>query len=132
VVGGEEKSLAALVQHVAWSLDAESQVFVELAKGSGESGWTAEWLDEHNRRQALFHAYDSKEEAMASLRDAAQCAVRRVAAMTDAELARTGQHMPGEPKQSVARWVEVCLIAHPMDHLAAVENFAATTRSGSP
>jgi len=132
LIPAEEKTLSALVQHIAWALDAESLAFAGIAEGAGDFSWTSEWLDQQNQQHANLHANDDKAASIDALRKASKLAAGRVAAITATGLSQTGRHMPGEPERSVAEWVEVCLIAHPMDHLAAVENFNATARSGTP
>jgi hypothetical protein len=40
--------------------------------------------------------------------------------LSDAELDRRGNHMPGEPEHSVAEWIQICLIGHASEHLPAI------------
>jgi hypothetical protein len=123
-VPAEEKSVAALVHHVAWALEEESAAFAAMAGGRRESGWTAEWLDARNREQAKLYANAPRGESLERLEQAARTAIARVSRMTDDALDRRGTHMPGEPERSVAGWIEACLIGHPLDHLPALTPLA--------
>ncbi|CAN5793931.1 hypothetical protein BH20CHL4_BH20CHL4_11110 [soil metagenome] len=119
---GEEKTVAALVHHVAWAMEAESAAFLTMTEGGGDTGWTEEWLDAANREQAEVHAHDDRDSTMVHMHKSAESAVQRVSGLSDDELGRRGRHMPGEPEHSVSEWIEICLIGHPREHLPAIES----------
>lgn len=118
----EEKTVGALVHHVAWALGAEATAFLTMAQGGGDSGWTQEWLDTTNRQQAGVHARDARETTLPLLRQSAESAATMVRGLSNDELDQRGKHMPGEPEHSVSEWIEICLIAHPLEHLPAIES----------
>jgi hypothetical protein len=120
-IAAEEKTVAALVHHVAWALEAESAVFHSIAKDGPDSVWTIEWLDAENQKQAEVHAHDTKEATLDLLRRNTDLVLQRIRSLTATELERRGNHMPGEPERSVAGWIEVCLIDHPLAHLPVLE-----------
>jgi hypothetical protein len=124
-IAAEEKTVAALVHHVAWALEAESAVFHSIAKGGPDSVWTIEWLDEENRKQADVHGHDTKEATLDLLCRNTDLVLERIRSLTDTELERRGKHMPDEPERSVAEWIEVCLIDHPLAHLPVLEELLA-------
>jgi len=119
---GDEKTVAALVRHVAWAMGAESTAFLTMARGGGDTGWTAELLDSVNREQAALNAVDSRATVLALLRQNTESAVAMVRALSDPHLDQRGKHMPGEPEHSVSEWIEICLIGHPLEHLPAIES----------
>jgi uncharacterized damage-inducible protein DinB len=126
-IAAEEKTVAALVHHVAWALEAESAVFHRIAKGGPDSVWTKDWLDAENRKQAEVHAHDTKEVTLDRLRRDTDLVLKRIRSLTDIELERRGKHMPGKPDRSVAEWIEICLINHPRAHLPVIEDMLSST-----
>ncbi len=48
----EQRTVGQLLDHIAWAWVAESAAFRALARGTGSSGFTQEWLDTENANQA--------------------------------------------------------------------------------
>ena len=121
IVPAEERTIGQLVDHIAWAWEVESAAFRAIAGGAAGSGWTQEWLDAQNAEQARLSATRSRREVMRRFRESCNLAIAFVNSLSPTDLQRTGTHMPGEPERTVAGWIETCLIGHPGEHLAEIE-----------
>lgn len=130
-VPNEGRTVAALVHHVAWAYQAESQAFLEIANGRTDTGWTAEWLEAQNAEQGERFAQADRATTLAELCQAAEVARTMIAGLGEDQLARRGRHMPGEPERSVAEWIEVCLIGHAAEHQPSIERAVSGERDGN-
>ncbi len=125
-VPSEQRTAGQLVDHIAWAWEAESAAFRAIAGGASGSGWTKEWLDAQNAEQADMSARRSRREIMARYQVSRGLALAFIRGLNETELQRTGTHMPGEPARSVAGWIEVCLIGHPLEHLPEIASAVTT------
>jgi len=119
-IPSEQRTAGQLVDHIAWAWEAESAAFRAIAGGASGSGWTQEWLDAQNAEQARISKTRSRREIVARYRAARGLALAFIRGSNETELQRIGTHMPGEPARSVAGWIEVCLIGHPLEHLPEI------------
>ena len=126
-VPSEQRTVGQLIDHIAWMWEAESAVFQAIADGADGSGWTQEWLDTENALQARISATRTPAETRNRFESGKATAIAFIAGLTPDQFERTGTHMPGEPPRPIRGWIEVCLIAHPLDHLPAIES--AVSRS---
>jgi hypothetical protein len=118
----EQRTAGQLVDHIAWAWEAESAAFRAIAGGAEGSGWTQEWLDAQNAEQAEISATRSRKEIVRRYRASRDLALAFIRGLNETELLRMGMHMPGEPARTVAGWIEVCLIGHPLEHLPQIES----------
>ncbi len=121
LVPAEERTIGQLVDHIGWAWEVESAAFRAIAGGASSSGWTHAWLDTQNAEQARLSAKRTKREILQHYRQSRNLAIAFVDSLSPTDLQRTGTHMPGEPERTVAGWVEACLIGHPREHLAEIE-----------
>ena len=119
-IPSEQRTAGQLIDHIAWAWEAESAAFRAIAGGASGSGWTQEWLDAQNAEQADSSARRGRREIVARYRASRGLALAFIRGLNETELQRTGTHMPGEPERSVAGWIEVCLIGHPLEHLPEI------------
>lgn len=119
-IPSEQRTAGQLVDHIAWAWEAESAAFRAIAGGGAGSGWAQEWLDAQNAEQARLSAKRTRPEIVARFRASRDLALAFIRGLNETELHRTGTHMPGEPARSVADWIEVCLIGHPLEHLPEI------------
>jgi hypothetical protein len=120
IVPAEERTIGQLVDHIAWAWEVESAAFRAIAGGAPGSGWTQEWLDEQNAKQARLSAHRSRREIVLRFRQSRNLAIAFVNSLSPTDLERIGTHMPGEPERSVAGWIDGCLIGHPREHLVEI------------
>jgi hypothetical protein len=116
----EQRTVAALVNHVALAWRGESISFQRIALGKSGKGLTNQELDELNAEHGNQFADADRDETMARLRKAKESTASFIRGLSDEQLERRGKHMPEEPQRSVAEWIEICLIGHPGDHLPAI------------
>jgi hypothetical protein len=119
-IPSEQRTAGQLIDHIAWAWEAESAAFRAIAGGASGSGWTQEWLDAQNDEQAQISAKRSRREIVRRFRASRILTLAFIRGLNETELERTGTHMPGEPERSVAGWIEVCLIGHPLEHLPEI------------
>ncbi len=119
-IPSQQRTAGQLVDHIAWAWEAESAAFRAIASGGAGSGWTQEWLDAQNAEQAHISAQRSRREIVARYRASRDLAFAFIRGLNETELQRVGTHMPGEPARTVAGWIEVCLIGHPLEHLPEI------------
>ncbi|MCA9859436.1 MAG: DinB family protein [Thermomicrobiales bacterium] len=131
-IESEQRTVGQLIDHVAWAWEVESSAFRAIATGAiTNTGWTQEWLDAQNAEQAERSAKRSQREIKRRYRESANLALAFIKSLSPTDLEHTGTHLPGEPERTVAEWVEVCLIGHPLEHLAQIEAAAASAERGS-
>jgi hypothetical protein len=117
----EQRTVGQLLDHIAWAWVAESAAFRALARGTGSSGFTQEWLDTENANQAEISRNRDRATISKRLHDARTLAEGFVAGLGPEQLERRGTHMPGEPERSVGQWIAVCLVGHPREHMLQIE-----------
>lgn len=121
-IESEQRTVGQLIDHIAWAWEAESAAFRAIAGGSAGSGWTQQWLDAQNAEQARLSANRTRREIMQRYRASRDLTIAFIKGLNATELERTGFHMPGEPERTVAGWIQVCLIGHPLEHLPQIES----------
>lgn len=128
-IASEQRTAGQLIDHIAWAWEAESAAFRAIAGGASGSGWTQEWLDAQNAEQAQISAKRSRREIVRRYRASRNLALAFIRGLNETELERTGTHMPGEPARTVAGWIEVCLIGHPLEHLPEIASAVTTVEA---
>ena len=78
-----------------------------------------------NAEQARASVTRTPEAIIARFCIASELTLDFIQEITPEQLQRSGAHMPGEPTRTVAEWIEVCLIGHPREHLAQIDETLA-------
>ena len=118
----EQRTAGQLIDHIAWAWIAETAAFRAIANGASGSGWTQDWLDAHNAKQARLSAGRSRAEIMQRFREGRDTALAFVTSLNAEGATALRRHMPGEPERTVAGWIEICLLGHPREHLREIED----------
>lgn len=123
LVPEEERTVAALVNHVALGWRGETVAFHRIASGRAAPGMSTAALNALNAEHGDQYAQAGREETLVLLQKALGSTAAFIRSLSDEQLARRGYHMPEEPERSVAEWIEMCLIGHPAEHLPAILGF---------
>jgi uncharacterized damage-inducible protein DinB len=117
-------SVATTVRHVG-SADARITDYIRNVAAGRPPAITRAQVDEINDREAIEHAACGKDEAIAVVRREGEAAARFIRALTDEQMARSGQVFLG--RDWIARpedIIEIVLIPHVREH---TENIRAIT-----
>ena len=129
VCPGEQRSVAALAFHVAKGIPFEMAYFRQFAAGVQPPLMTWAQLDAMNAADAAAWDDCDRDETVALLRVNAAEAAREIRGWSDAQLARRGSYLEGQPEPwPVADWLSRVLAGHVTNHLRSIR--AALTGAG--
>lgn len=122
---GEQCTVAALACHLGFSTGGIlDHMIAPTAEGREGVSFSQDALDAWNAQNAKDNATQSREFAIAVLREQGDRAVAYVRALSDEQLDRT-RSMPFSPDPvSAAALIEMVLVGHPQMHLASMRAVA--------
>jgi hypothetical protein len=116
LVPNEERSVAALVHHIAWAYLIEIEPFHAMALGRPDAPWTLDALNAVNLEHASEFAECAKQETLDLLNDNAARTAAIVRSLTEEQLARSGKFLESAPERIVDAWVDRVLTFHIYSH----------------
>lgn len=116
-----EWTVAYTAQHVALSTPGILGVVLGLAAGAGFPTSSLAEIDAENKASASAHDNADKDEVLPALKSGGELVARQLPALSDAQLAATIQIPQLENMTvSLSQFVEMALIGHVSQHLAAM------------
>jgi uncharacterized damage-inducible protein DinB len=114
-------TVAATAHHAAIVHEGIANFVQEVAEGTAAPRPGMESIDQSNAEHARAFADCSTAEVLAAFRTKGAAATAIVRGLSDEELARTSDAIPGMPPQS-ARWIiEMALMRHLAAHVASIK-----------
>ena len=120
VTAAEQWPVGVVAHHVAQSHEGISRIVKTVASGQPMPHFTMDMLHQMNAQHAKEHASCTKAETLALHKRNAAAAAAVVRGLSDAELARTGTLLAGNPAMSVEAIVNAILINHIDDHFGSI------------
>jgi hypothetical protein len=133
MVPHEARSVAYLIDHIAWGYGAERKALVAnltgqsppLAPDEMPHTWTREELHALNARRWEADPYPERRAAVARLRAEGEAMAQYIAGLSEGELARTVTY--GPLAMPAAEFIERIVIGHPGMHLPGIRQTLATS-----
>lgn len=131
IVPEEERTVAAMVHHIAWAYETESDIFRAMAEGVSYAPLTEAGLNQSNYINGEIFENADYAETLALLRTTGEQAAAFIRGLTDEQLDRHGVFMENDPEGgTVAEWIEWVLIGHIGVHFPAIRAAAAAVPIG--
>ena len=130
LVPNEERTVAALVHHVAWAYLIEIEPFHAMALGRPKAPWTLDGLNDVNAEHASQFAECGKQETLDLLGHNAARTAAIVRSLTPEHLARSGKYLESAPERTVEAWVDGVLSYHVDWHWQSIREALGT--NGGP
>ena len=116
LVPDEQRTVAAMVHHIAWGYAVEMESFVAMAEGRNPKTYTMDDFARFNAAHGEEYAECDKTETLALLRANGLRAASKIRTFTDEQLERTGKYVETAPEMTVSRWIERVLTGHITGH----------------
>ena len=118
---GEGWTVAATAHHAAIVHEGIARFVAAVAEGTATPRSGMDTIDESNARHAQEYATCSKAEVLTELQAKGDAATAIVRGLSDEQLDRTTDAIPGMPPVSAARLVEMALIGHVREHVESIK-----------
>ncbi len=133
MVPHEDRSVAYLIDHIAWGYGAERKALVANLRGQSPPlapdemphTWTREELDALNARRREANPYPEQQAAAARLRTEGEAMAQFIAGLSEEELGRTVTY--GPLVMPAAAFIARIVIGHPGMHLPGIRQELATS-----
>lgn len=122
---GEGWTVAATAHHIAIVHEGIVAFVAEVANGTARQRSEMGSINESNARHAEEYAVCSKDEVLAEMRSRGAAAAAILRGLTDAQLDRVTDAIPGMPVVSTERIIEMALIGHVTEHLNSIKRAVA-------
>jgi uncharacterized damage-inducible protein DinB len=118
---GEGWTVAATAHHAAIVHEGIARFIREVADGTATPRSGMDTIDQSNARHAQEYASCSKAEVLDELRARGATAAAIVRGLSDEQLDRSTDAIPGMPPVSAEQLVEMALIGHVAEHTASIK-----------
>lgn len=124
-ITGEGWTVAATAHHAAIVHDGIAGFVRAVAAGSAQPRSNMDAIHESNAKHAREYANCSKAEVLAELRSRGAAAAAIVRGLSDEQLDRTTDAIPGQPGVTAGWLVEMALIGHLNEHVGSIKQATA-------